>query len=31
MVDLLFGEITEAQEYRTVEWHDQLNEYIEQH
>lgn len=31
MVDLLWGERTDPQEYRTAEWHDQLERYIDAH
>ena len=31
LLDLLMGEGTEPQEYRTVEWHEQLMEYISEH
>jgi hypothetical protein len=31
LVDLLFNETTDPQEFRTVEWHQQLKEYIECH
>ena len=31
MVDLLFDELTEVQEYDTVKWHDQINAFIETH
>lgn len=31
LVDLLLGETTEAQEYDTVKWHAQLQEYIDRH
>lgn len=31
IVDLLFNEATEIQESDVVKWHEQLNEYIEQH
>jgi Fe-S oxidoreductase len=31
ILDLLFGEETEPQVYNTVEWHKQLQEYIDRH
>ena len=31
MVDLLFNEETEVQEYDTVKWHDQVTKYINEH
>lgn len=31
VLDLVFGEVTEPQEYRTVQWHEQLSEYIQKH
>lgn len=31
LLDLLFGEETDPQEYDTVKWHKQLQEYIDEH
>jgi len=31
LIDLLFNEDTELQEYRTDKWHDELNDYIDKH
>jgi len=31
LIDLLMGKTTEPQIYNTVEWHEQLQEYIDQH
>ena len=31
LIDLLMGETTESQIYDTVQWHDQLQEYIDKH
>lgn len=31
LIDLLFGEDTDPQEYRTAEWHKLLEDYIEEH
>lgn len=31
LINLLFGETTESQEYSTAEWHCQLDEYIAEH
>ncbi len=31
LIDLLMGEITEPQIYNTVQWHDQLQDYIDKH
>ncbi len=31
LVDLLFNEDTEPQEYDTIKWHNQLNDYIDKH
>lgn len=31
LIDLLFNEETEPQEYRTDKWHDELNNYIDKH
>lgn len=31
ILDLIFNEETQPQEYRTQQWHDILNEYIEKH
>lgn len=31
LMDLLMGEETDPQEYDTVKWHEQLNEYIDKH
>ncbi len=31
LIDLLFDETTDPQEYRTAEWHQQLDEYISKH
>ncbi len=31
LVDLLMGETTEPQEYDTIKWHEQLQDYIDKH
>jgi len=31
LMDLIMGETTEPQIYDTVQWHQQLQEYIEKH
>lgn len=31
LIDLLFDEDTQPQNYQTVEWHNELNDYIEKH
>ncbi|MDR3215098.1 MAG: (Fe-S)-binding protein [Bacilli bacterium] len=31
MIDLLFNETTDVQEYDTIKWHDMVNEFIEKH
>ncbi len=31
LIDLLFGESTDPQEYRSAEWHRQLDDYIAEH
>lgn len=31
LMDLLMGETTEPQEYDTIKWHEQLQDYIDKH
>ena len=31
LIDLLMGEVTDPQVYDTVQWHDQIQEYIDRH